>query len=139
MCEPANVSCLGQRSRVSSRVALRIAKVLFLAGCALVALWLGLERASLPAEGKKDGGGEMASGLRLTALYAGLSGSGGQDEAFQIANVSEVPLFLDDAVQVGEDGGHVVSFLASGITLAAGSRTGRDGAAPIELEAAGYG
>ena len=66
--------------------------------------------------------GRNASGLLLSAVHAGQSGYGGQDEAFQIANVSAFPVVLTDVVRVGEDSGRVVSFPASGITVEAGAR-----------------
>jgi phosphatidylserine/phosphatidylglycerophosphate/cardiolipin synthase-like enzyme len=60
--------------------------------------------------------------LLLSAVHAGQSGYGGQDEAFQVSNVSTGRLVLTDAWQVAEDSGRVVAFPSSGITLEAGSR-----------------
>jgi phosphatidylserine/phosphatidylglycerophosphate/cardiolipin synthase-like enzyme len=127
MSEPSGVS---RRSR-----ALRVAKMTLLALCALAALWLGLECASLQVRGHnerlwRDGRlgrddrvstGQRPPGLLLSAAHAGRIGYSGQDEAFQIANVSAVPLVLTDEVRVGEDSGRVVSFPASGITVEAGA------------------
>ena len=107
-----------------------------LAVAALWGVWLGLQYGGLRASGSEERVGrdsrvghenraptaETGPGLLLSAVHVGLSGYGGQDEGFQVANVSDATLVLTDILQVGEDSGHVVAFPAAGVILEAGAR-----------------
>jgi hypothetical protein len=110
---------------------LRAVKVALLAFGALWVLRSGLRYGGEAVAGRDSAArlrtdrastARTASGLLLSAVHVGLSGYGGQDEAFQVANVSGAPLVLTDVLHVGEDSGRVVAFPASGVTLAAGTR-----------------
>ena len=128
MSEPSGRSNLFQEPYVALRIVSRTISTVLLACCALAALWYGLDHVSLPAIGhgneleRNERTVEAEFGLLLTAVHVGRSGYGGQDEAFQIANVSDVSLVLTNVVQVREDAGHVVSFPESGFILEAGAR-----------------
>ncbi|MBN1933299.1 MAG: lamin tail domain-containing protein [Anaerolineae bacterium] len=94
---------------------------------AVVTLWL-LSRllSGGPAAAVQDGVTAQASGdpsttLLISALHIGTTGWGGNDEGFQITNVSTEMLVLTETWRVCDGGGRTVAFPAAGVTLTPGA------------------
>jgi len=86
---------------------------------AVCALLLGLARHNEDTVAAQS---DQVDDLLISAVHVGFPGWGGQDEGFQIANLSAQPVVLTDSLQAVTQAGRVVGFPATGHTLAPGAR-----------------
>ena len=75
---------------------LRLLGVVVCGLCAVCVLLFGLARQRPVAADTQVG---AVDGLLISAVHVGLPGWGGQDEAFQIANPSALPILLTESLQ----------------------------------------
>ncbi len=99
----------------------------------VMAVWLlirllnGSPAAAAPAAAIVQAGvavqvsGDPSTTLLISALHLGAGGWGGNDEGFQITNISTETLVLTETWRVRDGSGRIVTFPAAGVTMTPGA------------------
>jgi len=93
----------------------------------VMAVWLlsrllsGSPAAAAPAGVAAQASGDPSTTLLISALHIGAGSWGGNDEGFQITNISTETLVLTETWRVRDNSGRIVTFPAAGVTLTSGA------------------